>query len=428
MKIERKHPLNKLRVLVGVSGSIAAVKTPILVSSLVQAGAEVKCVLSQSAEKLVSPISLANLSRNPCNTDQDQWSSKEAKPLHISLSEWADIVVIAPLTASSLCRWTHGLAEGLLASVLIACEKPVIAAAAMNTAMWNNNAVQKNWLSLQEDPNVIALSPSSGLLACNRFGDGRMVEPELIELAINSVCIQKNKKGCLQKDWNGLKLLVTAGPTQEYLDPARILTNTSSGWMGTMLAQAAKLRGAQVDLIHGPLQVNENWLEGLTTYSITNASEMQNLLKSLGKSADAIAMTAAIADLRIKDGGSSTKLDKDSLLVSITENLEKVPDLLAEFAREKAIGQKLLGFAALSGDDLNIQEVGAAKRLNKGCDLLFANPIDRPHQGFNSSSNGGFLLGPDGMTKSIPVTSKLDLAHQLLDALLALSPNISETI
>ncbi len=428
MKIEHNHSLHKLRVLVAASGSIAAVKTPILVSSLIKAGAEVKCLVTPSAENLVSTIALANLSRNRCYRDQDQWSSEEPKPLHIHLSEWADVVVVAPLTASSLCRWTQGLAEGLLASVLIACEKPVVAAAAMNTAMWNNTAVHKNWLSLQKDPNVIALAPSSGLLACNRFGDGRMVEPELIELAINSVFIKKNKNGCLHKDWDGLRLLVTAGPTQEYLDPARIITNKSSGWMGTMLAQAARIRGAKVNLIHGPLQVHQSWLEGLNTYSISSASEMQKLLKSLGKSADAIAMTAAIADLRIPGGASSKKLNKDSLLVSLSEGLEKVPDLLTELALERPTGQKLLGFTALSGDDSTIQKVGAAKRINKGCDLIFANPIDRPNQGFNSSSNGGFLLGPNGMTKSIPVTSKLDLAHQLLDELLALSPKISETI
>ena len=181
-----------------INGEIAAVKTPILVSSLVKAGAEVKCIVTPSACKLVSPISLTTLSRNKCYQDSDQWKSEQIKPLHIDLAEWADVVVIAPLSASSLARWTNGIGEGLLASVLLACECPIIAAPAMNTGMWQNRYVISNWEKLQKDPRVITIPPNSGLLACDRVGDGRMGEPDLIQIAINHALLHFEKHGNLK--------------------------------------------------------------------------------------------------------------------------------------------------------------------------------------------------------------------------------------
>ncbi len=426
MTVETKPPLNGRRLLIGASGSIAAVKTPLLVSALIKAGAEVRCIVTPSAARLVSPISLATLSRHRCYQDDDQWSSQEAKPLHIALAEWAEVIIAAPLSASSLARWAQGLGDGLLASTLLASECPVIAAPAMNTGMWENPSIQNNWRTIQKDSRALTLSPASGLLACDRIGDGRMVDPELIQLAITSGLINTDKYGFLKKDWLGKKLLVTSGPTVEALDPARLITNRSSGLMGVLLAQAARLRGAQVDLIHGPLQLSKGLIDGLNTHPVNDSLDMQKSLTLLQPSADAVVMAAAVADIRRKGGAISNKLSKEDLLASMSSAFEAVPDLLGEMVQRRTNGQILLGFAALTGNDFELEKLGKEKKLRKGCDLLMANPIDRIGQGFEKNANGGFLLGPKGMVKSIPVTSKLDLAHQLLDALIALKPNISQ--
>ncbi len=419
MKINEPKPLKGRRILVAVSGSIAAVKTPLLVSSLIKSGAEVRCVITPSAANLISPVSLASLSRNRCFQDEDQWSCKEPKPLHIALSEWADLIVMAPLSASTLSRWTQGLAEGLVASLLLACEKPIIAAAAMNTAMWSNPAIKKNWETLKTYKNLLCLEPSEGLLACDRIGEGRMVPNELIELSIESAFFQLENGKSIKKDLLGLRLLTTAGPTVESLDQARLLTNRSSGRMGVLLAQAAKLRGAKVDLVHGPLQTPKGWLAGLNTYQIKDANEMRTLLKELQLNANAVVMAAAIADLRLKNNQEYKKLRKKDLLEVIKQGLEQVPDLLEELAVNRPPGQVLLGFAALTGEDKEIQNLGEIKRAQKDCDLLMANPIDRDGQGFEVNTNGGWLIGRNGMVRYIPVTSKIALAHNLLDELLS---------
>ncbi len=424
MKIEETYLLKGRRILVAACGSIAAVKTPLLISSLIKSGAEVRCVVTPSAAQLVSPLALATLSRNRCYQDKDQWDPNEPKPLHIELAEWAEIVVIAPLSASTLSRWTKGLAEGLLASVLLAAEVPVIAAAAMNTGMWRNSFIQNNWKLLQRNPNILPLVPSAGLLACDRIGEGRMVEIDLIQLAITSGIIQKEKHGKLIKDWDGLTLIATAGPTEEALDPARVFTNRSSGMMGVVLAQAAKLRGAKVELVHGPLNLPSALLEGLSSHAVTNAEQMRKILERLQSSANAIAMAAAVADIRKVGGSAEKKLSKVNFLQSLGNTFEPVPDLLAELVQKKPIGQVLLGFSALTGNDNELLLQGKAKKVTKGCDLLMANPIDRPGQGFGEQPNGGFLLGPDETVRPLRTTSKLDLAHQLLDAMLLEMPSI----
>ena len=372
MKIEAARPLMGRRLLVAVTGSIAAVKTPLLVSALIKAGAEVRCLVTPSAARLVSPVALASLSRHRCYQDEDQWNSSEPRPLHVALAEWAELVIVAPLSATSLARWTQGLADGLLASLLLACERPVLAAAAMNTAMWSNPAVRRNWQELQADPRVLPLAPESGLLACDRIGDGRMADPKMIELAVVSGLLQADETGRLQRDWQGRRLLVTAGSTVEVLDPARLLINRSSGRMGVLLAQAARLRGAQVDLVHGPLKLPVAWLEGLAAYPVTSADEMQDMLAQLQSKADAVAMAAAVVDVRRVNPAQAEKLSKDCLLQSFSQGWEQVPDLLAELVLRRPVGQVLLGFAALTANEAQIQHLGEEKRLRKGCNCALS--------------------------------------------------------
>jgi len=413
------------KILVAASGSIAAVKTPLLISRLVKAGAEIKTVITPSAAKLISPLSLSTLSRSVCYQDEDQWSKKQTKPLHISLAEWAEIIVVAPLTTSSLAKWAQGLGEGLLASILLAYEGPVITAAGMNTGMWRNPLVQNNWQTLQNNPKIICLNPSSGLLACDRIGEGRMADQELIELAITSTKTSIDLNGSIKKDYTGLNVLVTAGPTQEALDPARLITNRSSGRMGVLLAQAARFRGARVQLVHGPLSVPIAWTEGIESFQIETAEEMRNLLKKLQPNADLVVMAAAIADFRRRNGPRNSKLNKKAFLDSIDSCMEEVPDLLKELVKNKQKQQIFLGFSALTGPDIDIQRTAKLKRIHKGCDLLMANPIDRTNSGFGENENAGFLLGPNEMVKELKKTSKICLSHQLLDALIEIYRNIS---
>ncbi len=382
-------PLAGRRVLVGISGSIAAVKLPALVSALVQRGAQVRCLLTPSAERLVSAQALAALSRQPCHLDADQWSHHAPRPLHVELAEWAELVLVAPLSATSLGRWVHGLGDSLLASTLLACEAPVLVAPAMNTAMWASPGVRANWRQLQAWPRVLPLAPAAGLLACDRRGDGRMADPELLLLALESLALWG-----WRRDWQGRTLLVSAGPTREALDPARCLTNPSTGRMGVLLAQAARLRGAAVELVHGPLQLPPAWLEGLSCRPVTSAAELEAALLEGQPRADAIAMAAAVADHR-RAAPLPHKLAKAELEAALAAGWEPVPDILAALVRRRPAGQVILGFAAHSGDVL---PQARAKWQRKGCDLLFANPIDQPAAGFASPSNRGWLLGPEATT------------------------------
>ena len=396
------------RILVGISGSIAAVKLPLLVSALAKRGAHVRCVLTPSAAQLVSPVALASLSRERCFLDADQWSHTAPRPLHVELAEWAELVLLAPLSATTLGRWVHGLADTLLASTLLATEAPVLAAAAMNTAMWGAPGVRANWQQLHDFPRVLPLGPAEGLLACDRQGSGRMAEPALLLLALESLA-----SWGWQRDWQGRRLLVSAGPTREWLDPARCVSNPSTGRMGVLLAQAARLRGAEVDLVHGALQLDPAWLEGLHLHPIDTGAELQQVLQRLQPHADAIAMAAAVADHR-PVVTLSHKPSKGELAAMTGSAWEFVPDLLLELVNRKPAGQRILGFAAHTGEVLPQAQ---AKFARKGCDLLFANPIDQPDAGFGSTSNQGWLLGLGDAVEQLHSMSKLSLAHRLLTAL-----------
>jgi phosphopantothenoylcysteine decarboxylase/phosphopantothenate--cysteine ligase len=401
-------PLAGRRILVGISGSIAAVKLPQVVSALVQRGARVRCVLTPSAERLVSAVALASLSRHPCHLDADQWSHQAPRPLHVELAEWAELVLVAPLSATSLGRWVQGLGDTLLASTLLATEAPVVAAAAMNTAMWSAPAVLRNWQTLQAFGRVLPLGPAEGLLACDRRGAGRMAEPVQLLLALESLALWG-----WQRDWSGLRLLVSAGPTREPLDPARCLTNPSTGLMGVMLAQAARLRGALVTLVHGPLSLDPLLLDGLACHPVQTAAELEAALAAAQPEADAVAMAAAVADHR-RTSPLAGKLPKHELEAELGHGWQAVPDLLAGLVARRPAGQRILGFAAHSGDVLSQAQ---AKFARKGCDLLFANPIDQSGLGFGAPLNQGWLLGPGDARRPLGPAGKLAIAHELLTAL-----------
>ena len=406
--------LSGKKILVAVTGSIAAVKAPILVSRLIKAGAEVKCVITQSATNLVSPLSLSTLSRNKCYQDKDQWADSQTKPLHIALAEWAELIIVAPLSATSLSKFTSGSADGLLASILLASQSQIVMAAAMNTSMWENQSVKKNWNYVKTIDQVITLEPSAGLLACDRVGDGKMVNLDIIEMASESAFIFHAENKFLTKDFKDIRFLISAGPTVEALDAARQLTNRSSGKMGVLIAQAAKLRGAEVDLVHGPVSVQQDLLEGLNTYPVRSSNEMGAKIDDLQPSAQVIVMAAAVSDFK-NNSPSEQKISKEFFLKSIFDDLEMTSDLIKNQTKKKLENQIFLGFAAETGSDNEIIEKGEKKRVSKGCDLLMANPIDRAGQGFDENFNSGFLLGPKKMVKNLSFSTKLAISHQLLD-------------
>ena len=406
--------LSRKKILVAVTGSIAAVKAPILVSRLIKAGAEVKCVITQSATNLVSPLSLSTLSRNKCYQDKDQWADSQTKPLHIALAEWAELIIVAPLSATSLSKFTSGSADGLLASILLASQSQIVMAAAMNTSMWENQSVKKNWNYVKTIDQVITLEPSAGLLACDRVGNGKMVNLDIIEMASESAFIFHAENKFLTKDLKDIRFLISAGPTVEALDAARQLTNRSSGKMGVLIAQAAKLRGAEVDLVHGPVSVQQDLLEGLNTYPVRSSNEMGAKIDDLQPSAQVIVMAAAVSDFK-NNSPSEQKISKEFFLKSIFDDLEMTSDLIKNQTKKKLENQIFLGFAAETGSDNEIIEKGEKKRVSKGCDLLMANPIDRAGQGFDENFNSGFLLGPKKMVKKLSFSTKLAISHQLLD-------------
>ena len=279
--MDKPTTLTKKKILVAITGSIAAVKAPILISRLIKAGAEVRCVLTQSASKLVSPLSLSTLSRHKCYQDKDQWQDDQTKPLHIALAEWAELILVTPMSATSISKFANGNADGLLASILLAAQSQIIVAPAMNTSMWRNQSVKNNWNYLKASDQIISLEPSKGLLACDTIGLGKMVNLDVIELASESALLFRAKNKYLTKDLKNIRFLVTAGPTVEDLDAARQLTNRSSGRMGVLIAQAAKLRGAEVDLVHGPINLEKELLEGLNTYKVRSSSEMGKKIDDL---------------------------------------------------------------------------------------------------------------------------------------------------
>ncbi len=402
-------PLANKRILLAVSGSIAAVKVPQLVSALVQRGALVRCVLTPSAAQLVSPAALGSLSRHHCYLEADQWLASQPRPLHIELAEWAEILLLVPLSASSLARLAHGLADNLVASIFLASEAPRLLAAAMNTSMWQAAAVQRNWQVLLDEPQSLALPPAGdGLLACDRRGAGRMREPAQLLLAAESLAIHGARQ-----DLKGLRLLITAGPSREELDPARYLSNPSTGRMGVMLALAAQWRGAEVKLLHGLLELEPALLEGLQCFPFINAAQLQLSLRQHQPWADGVVMAAAVADQRLSKTNGE-KLSKAELQRQLLQpdTWELVPDLLQEMVANRPRGQVLMGFCAHSGNGLAIAK---QKLLKKGCDLLFANPIDLDGAGFGAINNQGWLLQQGGEPQQLGPCSKLALAHQLLD-------------
>ncbi|QOV23801.1 bifunctional phosphopantothenoylcysteine decarboxylase/phosphopantothenate--cysteine ligase CoaBC [Anabaenopsis elenkinii] len=402
--LQGQTPNRKKRVLIAVCGGIAAYKVCELVSRLFKTGVEVRVILTQAAQQFITPLTLATLSRHCAYTDDDFWQASHLRPLHIELGEWADLLVIAPLTAHTLAKLACGLADNLLTNTVLASSCPVLLAPAMNTDMWAQVAVRRNWQQLLTDSRYHGMCVGSGLLACDRIGAGRMAEPGEILTYIQSLLHTGGKR-----DLAGENVLISAGGTREYIDPVRFIGNPSTGKMGLALAQAAMHRGAKVTLVHSPA----SWEVplGVKGIPVVSAESMDGAMKSHLQDATIIIMSAAVADVKPKDY-STQKLPKRSLPSCLP--LEPVPDIIAELAQLKQPSQVLVGFAAQTGD---IITPARAKLESKNLDVIVANPIDQPESGFGSDNNQAVFLDKQGNQTEVLLGSKLQVAHCLFDFL-----------
>lgn len=396
------------RVLIGICGGIAAYKVCEVVSTLAKAGVEVRVILTESATEFVTPLSFATLSRHQAYSDRDFWEANCGRPLHIQLGEWAEVMAIAPLTANTLAKLTYGFADNLLTNTVLASRCPILLAPAMNTDMWEQVAVQRNWQQVLTDNRYHGIEPGAGLLACDRVGAGRLAEPRDIIAYIESLLQTGGKR-----DLVGKRVLINAGGTREHLDPVRFLSNPSTGKMGIALARAAWHRGASVTLVQSIAKDLE--LPGARLVSVTSAEEMRLAMLELFGEADLIALAAAVADVKPREY-SSEKLPKRSLPTALP--LAPVPDIAAELGRLKQPHQRLIGFAAQTGD---VEKPAAEKLRGKMLDAIAANPIDCPGAGMGSDTNQGIFLDVGGRRVEIPLCSKLEMAHRLWDFASSLS-------
>ena len=409
-KSQIPNPKLPRRVLIGISGGIAAYKVCEVVSTLFQAGVEVRVILTDSAQEFITPLTVATLSRQPAYTDRDFWQPTHQRPLHIDLGEWAELLLVAPLTANTLAKLAYGMADNLLTNTVLASTCPVLLAPAMNTEMWQQLAVQRNWQQLLTDSRYHGMSTSYGLLACDRIGAGRMAEPAEIISQIKSLLHTNGNRDLL-----GKRVLISAGGTREHLDPVRFIGNPATGKMGLALAQAAIHRGATVTLVHGVAEWSVP--PEVKAIPVVSAEQMRQAMRECFMDADLIVMSAAVADVK-PTNYSAQKLPKRSLPSNLA--LTSVPDIVAELAQLKQPHQLLIGFAAQTGD---IITPALEKLQRKKLDAIAANPIDLPDSGFGSDTNTATFLDKQGRQMKVSPCSKLQMAHHLFDFIQNLPPS-----
>jgi phosphopantothenoylcysteine decarboxylase/phosphopantothenate--cysteine ligase len=390
-----------------VTGGIAAYKAAELVRLFTDRGYSVQVVMTASARKFVGPITFAALTGRKVITDLFAEAGAEetlqSAIEHISVAQEADLLLVAPATADILAKFAHGVADDFLTTLHLACTCPVVVAPAMNTQMWNHAATQENLAQLKRR-GVVVIDPESGSLACGMVGPGRLAEPAHILAVVEDVLLAQRPTG----DLSGETVLVTAGPTQESLDPVRFLSNRSSGRMGFALAEEARSRGARVVLVTGPVSLTPP--EGCEVVRVTTAEEMHHAVLENLPHATIVIGAAAVADYRPRRG-SVSKIKKQA--GSLPLELEPTVDILEEIGRLK--GQRLLiGFAAETED---VVENAERKLRAKNCDLLVANPVGEAARGagIDSEENQGWLLSATGDVTELPRSSKREMARKILD-------------
>lgn len=391
-----------------MSGGIAVYKAAALTSKLVQAGAKVKVILSDSAAKFVSPLTFQALSRNEVYIDT--FDEKNPKVIaHIDLADWADLILVAPATANTIGKLANGIADNMITTTLLAATAPVWIAPAMNVHMYDHPAVKKN-ISILASYNYQFIEPSEGYLACGYVGKGRLEEPEKIVELIKQHFLSKNALKL-----KGKTVLITAGPTREKIDPVRFISNHSTGKMGYALAAAAKQEGAKVILISGPVHLSPPL--GVDLIMIESADDMYHAVMKNYDSADIIIKTAAVADYtpKVSFDHKMKKQPGDKVI-----ELERTKDILFELGAKKE-KQILIGFAAETD---NVEEYALKKLKSKNADMIVANNVKSEGAGFGKDTNIVTLFKRDGTKMELPLMSKLDVAHKIIEEIAALPKDL----
>ena len=384
-------------IVLGVSGGIACFKAAALASRLVKQNAAVQVIMTENATKFVTPLTFEQLTGRKALVDTFDRHFQH-KVEHVAVADDADCVLIAPATANVLAKLAHGLADDMLTTTVLACDCPKAAAPAMNTKMYENPVTQDN-LALLRRYGWEIVEPGSGRLACGAEGKGRLPEPEELE----EVCLHALAHA---KDLSGKRFLVTAGPTQEDLDPVRYLTNRSTGRMGYAVAKAAARRGAQVTLVSGPTALPAPAYVDFVP--VRTASEMYEAVMRFADEADVIVKAAAVADYRPAVTADNKIKKKDG---ELSIPLARTRDILGELGRRKKPGQFLCGF---SMETENMLENSKAKLAKKNLDLIAANNVKVPGAGFAVDTNVLTLISPEGVTE-LPLLTKDAAADALLD-------------
>lgn len=394
--------LHQKRIVLGVTGGIAAYKSVVLCSRLVQAGAQVDVIMTESAQKFVTPLTFQALTHRPIYTDMFAIPGGENIP-HVTLADHADLLLIAPATANTMAKLANGLADNLLTAVALATPAPILLAPAMETDMWQHPATQANLKKLREW-NVVEAGPAAGRLASGAVGPGRMVEPdEIVDVA--RLVLGKNG------DLAGRQVVVTAGGTREAIDPVRFITNHSSGKMGYAVAQVARDRGALVTLITTAVFPP---LAGVKVMAVDSAVDMLKAVQGTVKTADVLVMAAAVGDFR-PTAAASQKIKKGEGTEGLTLELIRNPDILATLAAQKAEGEGptiTVGFAA---ETENLMANAQSKLERKKLDLIAANDVTAADAGFAVDTNRVTLLARDGSATELPLMSKAEVAAAILD-------------
>lgn len=384
-------------VVLGVTGSIAAYKIAGLASALKKLHADVEVIMTQNATQFINPITFETLTGNKCLVDTfDRNFSFSVE--HIAIAKKADVFLVAPASANVIAKMAHGIADDMLTTTILACKCPKIISPAMNTGMFENEIVQDN-LKILKKYGMQVVEPATGYLACGDTGAGKMPEPEvLLQYILREIAYEK--------DLVGKRVLVTAGPTREAIDPVRFITNHSTGRMGYAIAKMAMLRGAAVTLVSGPVAIEPPMF--VDTIAVESAQEMYEVVMAHAKEADIIIKSAAVADYAPAQV-SSEKIKKSEGDASIP--LTRTKDILAALGEKKREDQFICGFAM---ETEHLLENATAKREKKNVDMIVANSIRQEGAGFGVDTNVATFITKEGL-RSLPLMSKETLAMEILD-------------
>ena len=387
-------------ILLGVTGGIAAYKACEVLRLFDKAGHRVRVVMTRTATEFVGPLTFETLSKAPVLTDA-QPLGENGSILHIDYADQADVFVVAPCTANVIAKLAQGIADDALSTTALAFTGPVLIAPAMNVNMWNSDSVRAN-LDVLRKRGIHVVEPSSGDLACGWVGEGRLADPpEIVEAVLRVLDIHK--------DLARLRVVISAGPTQEKIDPVRYISNRSSGKMGYAVAEAARARGASVTLVSGPVSLEAP--EGVRLIRVESAGEMKVAMDQAAAEADVVIMAAAVADYRVA-APVDRKIKKDAEEVQIA--LVRNDDILAGLGKAKRAGQVLVGFAAETND---VIAYASEKLKRKNADLFVANDVSRADIGFSADENEIHLLYADGRSVKVDKAPKKRIANSILDAI-----------